>query len=148
MARLEALKEAKIGLDTVVFISALEGNPEFGNLATQIFEMIEEGSSQGFACDLVLAELMVKPLRQGHPEVAEEYAHELPNFPNLSFCPLTRQIVINAAKLRSSSNLRLIDALHLASAVEAGCTIFLTNDTAIKHPDPGLEILMLSDFKS
>ena len=75
MARLEELQGAKIALDSVIFIYALEGNLEFGNRAIKIFEMIENGSCQGFACDLVLAELMVKPLRTGEIEIAEEYAN-------------------------------------------------------------------------
>ncbi|MDE5107799.1 MAG: hypothetical protein O4808_12290, partial [Trichodesmium sp. St17_bin3_1_1] len=75
MARLEELQGAKIALDSVIFIYALEGNLEFGNRAIKIFEMIEKGSCQGFACDLVLAELMVKPLRTGEIEIAEEYAN-------------------------------------------------------------------------
>ncbi|NEO27497.1 MAG: type II toxin-antitoxin system VapC family toxin [Kamptonema sp. SIO4C4] len=146
MARLENLEGAKIALDTVIFIYALEDNPDFGKMATKIFEKIEEGRIQGFASDLALAELMVQPLRKGRTEVADEYAQELPKFPNLSFGSLTRQIVINAARLRGNSNLALIDALHLASAIEANCTIFLTNDTAIKHPNPGIEITLLSEM--
>ncbi len=145
MARLEALLGKKIGLDTVVFIYALAGNPKFGNLSLKIMEMIEEGKCLGIASDLVLAELIVKPLRQGYAEIAAEYVQELPSFPNLTFRSVTREIVIAAAKLRGNSSLGLIDALHIATAVEAGCSIFLTNDTVMRHPDPGLEICLLTD---
>ena len=147
MARLEELEGAKIALDSVIFIYALEGNQEFGDRVLKIFETIERGKCQGFACDLVLAELMVKPLREGQIEVAREYASELPKFPNLTFCSITRATVITAASLRGSSNLGLIDALHLATAIEAGCTVFITNDTALRHPSPGIDIWMLADIE-
>ncbi|WP_202219771.1 PIN domain-containing protein [Okeania sp. KiyG1] len=62
-------------------------------------------------------------------------------FPNLTLCSITRATVITAANLRGSSNLGLVDALHLATAIEAGCTIFLTNDTALRHPSPGYRYL-------
>ncbi len=146
MARLEDLEGKKIALDTVVFIYALEGNPEFGSLAIAVLEAIEQGKCKGFACDLVLAELMVKPLRQGKSEIAQEYASELPQFPNLTFCSITRSIVIASAKLRGSSNLGLIDALHLATALEVGCSIFITNDAALNHPSSGIDIWMLSEM--
>jgi len=146
MARLADLHGKKVGLDTVVFIYALEGHAEFGNRATALFEQIEAGEIKGFACDLVLAELIVKPLRQGKPEIAEEYATELPQFPNLSFRPVTREVVIAAAKLRGSKNIGLIDALHLATARLAECDAFVTNDLGIQHPDAGLDIFMLSNF--
>jgi len=63
MARLEQLTGAKVALDTVIFIYALEGNPDFGDRAIKILEMIEQGRCRGFACDLVLAELVVVSLR-------------------------------------------------------------------------------------
>lgn len=148
MARLEELAGAKVALDTVIFIYALEGNPEFGDRAIKILEMIEQGKCRGVACDLVLAELMVKPLREGKPEIAEEYANDLPKFPNLTFRSVTQAIVIAAARLRGNSNLNLIDALHLATAVEAGCTVFITNDIALRHPAAGLDIWRLSEIEN
>ena len=134
-------------MDSAIFIYALEGNPVFGERAKKILQAIERGTYQGFACDLVLAELMVKPLREGQPEIAAEYARELPRFPNLTFLSVTRAVVIAAARLRGNSNLGLIDALHLAAAVDAECTVFITNDTALRHPAAGLEIWMLTEIE-
>ncbi|MEQ8384103.1 MAG: hypothetical protein RH949_17255 [Coleofasciculus sp. A1-SPW-01] len=81
MARLDDLDGVAIALDSVIFIYVLEGNPEFGELARKVLEMIEQGKCQGVASDLVLAELMVKPLRDGYPDIAEEYAQDLPTSP-------------------------------------------------------------------
>lgn len=146
MARLDEIKGKKIALDTVVFIYALEGNNKFGKRAEQIFVAIEQGECKGFASDLVLAELMVKPLREGKPEIAEEYAAELPNFPNLTFLAPTRDTIITAAKLRSNTNLKLIDALHLATAINTVCEIFITNDTAMKCDIASIDIWLISEI--
>ena len=147
MARLTDLHGCKVGLDTAVFIYALEGHVTFGTPATKLFEQIEQGAIKASACDLVLAELMVKPLRLGQQAIAEEYAKDLPQFPNLNFCAITQAIMIAAARLRGSSKLGLIDALHLAATSADGCTVFITNDTAIQHPDSKLTILLLSDLQ-
>ena len=72
MARLNEIQGKKIALDTVIFIYALEGNVEFGDSTKKIFESIEQEKCRGFASDLVLAKLMVKPLREGKPNIAEE----------------------------------------------------------------------------
>ena len=93
MARLNGIIGKKVALNTVIFIYTLEGNPEFGDRAREIFEEIEQNRCQGYASDLVLAELMVKPLREGKPDIAEEYASELPNFPNLTFLSPTRLLL-------------------------------------------------------
>ena len=90
--RSNKINSKKIALDTVIFIYALEGNNKFGKCTKQILTAIEKGECRGFASDLVLAELMVKPLREGKPKIAEEYALELPNFPNLKFLAPTRDI--------------------------------------------------------
>lgn len=146
MAGLNDLDGKKITLDTVVFIYALEGNDQFGERAKQIFTAIEQGKCQGFASDLVLAELMVKPLREGKPEIAEEYALELPKFPNLTFLNPTREIIITTAKLRGNTNLKLIDAIHLATAIQKKCEIFITNDTAMKCNILDLDIWLISEI--
>jgi predicted nucleic acid-binding protein len=146
MARLNEIKGKKIALDTVVFIYALEGNEEFGECAKQLFTAIEQGECRGFASDLVLAELMIKPLREGKPEIAEEYVSELSTFPNLSFLSPTRSIIVTAAKLRGNTNLKLIDALHLATAIEQKCQIFITNDMAMKCHVSKIDIWLLSEI--
>jgi len=86
-------------------------------------------------------------LREGNSEIAEEYVRNLKNFPNLTFTSVSKEIVIAAARLRGSSNLGLIDALHLATAVSDGCKVFITNDASLRHPDVGLEIWMLTDIE-
>ncbi|PSB34578.1 type II toxin-antitoxin system VapC family toxin [Chlorogloea sp. CCALA 695] len=147
MARLTDLHGCKVGLDTAVFIYALEGHVTFRTLAIKLFEQIEQGAIKASACDLGLAELMVKPLRLGQQAIAQEYAKDLPQFPNLNFCAITQAIVIAAVRLRGSSKLGLINALHLAATSADGCTVFITNDTVIQHPDSKLTILLLSDLQ-
>ena len=59
--------------------------------------------------------------------------------------PITRALLIEAARLRASSRLKLPDAIHLATALQYECPVFLTNDTRIR-PLPGLDVLYLSDY--
>ena len=125
----------------------MEGHVTFGDIATKLFEQIEQGAIKASACDLVLAELMVKPLLLGQQAIAEEYARDLPEFPNLNYCAITQEIVMATARLRGSSRLGLVDALHLAAIRADGCTVFITNDIAIQHPEAKLTIFLLSDLQ-
>lgn len=46
--------------------------------------------------------------------------------------PVSRSILIEAAKIRSAAgNVRLPDAIHLATAVSTGCDTVLTNDRTL-----------------
>lgn len=89
---------------------------------------------------------ILKPLREGKPEIAEEYALELPKFRNLTFLNPTREILITAAKLRGNTNFKLIDALHLATAIQKKCEIFITNDTTMKCDILDLDIWLMSEI--
>ena len=148
MSRLEPLAGRVVALDTAIFIYALEGHPEFGTPALTLLQWIERGKLRGVAADLVLAELMVRPLTMGRTETAERYERELPEFPNLSFVSLSREVVTGAARLRAASGLGLLDALHLSAALGAGAQVFVTNDVRLQKPNLGLDIWLLSELGS
>ncbi|NJL82325.1 MAG: type II toxin-antitoxin system VapC family toxin [Chloroflexaceae bacterium] len=146
MAGLTDLAGQRVGLDTVIFIYALEGNPKLGRAALEVFSQLEGGLFRGYACDLVLAELIVQPLRLGRDEIVTEYLQELPRFPHLNFCHLTQAVVIEAGRLRGRYSVGLADALHLEATRSAGCTVFLTNDQALSQVESGLRILQLQEL--
>jgi len=45
--------------------------------------------------------------------------------------PVSREVLIAAAHLRADANLKLPDAIHVATAQLTGCEQFLTNDTHV-----------------
>jgi predicted nucleic acid-binding protein len=47
--------------------------------------------------------------------------------------------------LAGQRKMKLIDAIHVATAQKHGCTYFLTNDHGIKSSD-GLTVLQLEDL--
>jgi predicted nucleic acid-binding protein len=59
--------------------------------------------------------------------------------------PINRQILETAAQLRASTHLKTPDAIHAATALESGCTLFVTNDPAFKRV-PNLAVMVLSDL--
>lgn len=62
--------------------------------------------------------------------------------PTVQLVPLTAKAFDRAAQLRADQGFKTADALHLAAAVEAGCTVFLTNDVQLTHfPDLAVEVI-------
>ena len=47
--------------------------------------------------------------------------------------------------MRARYMIRLPDALQLAAAIQAGATLFVTNDKRVKKVD-AVEVVILSDF--
>src|ERR1035438_5453343 len=77
---------------------------------------------------VTLIEVLVHPLREGRPELAEEYRNILLHSPALTAIPLDEGIAEEAAGLRARHNLRTPDAIQLATAIRSGASWFLTND--------------------
>ena len=51
----------------------------------------------------------------------------------------------DAARLRAETGLKTPDALHAATALRAGCALFITNDADFRRV-PGLPIIVLDDL--
>jgi len=51
--------------------------------------------------------------------------------------PVDRSVLIDAARLRGRTGLRLPDAIHASTALASGCDTFLTNDRRL----PGIDRL-------
>ena len=87
-----------------------------------------QGIFTGFTGDAVVSEVMVHPCRLKSPgEIAKGkglFARE--NF--LTVLSHDAVIFDLASQLRASSTMRMLDALHYATAVQSGCRFLLTND--------------------
>ena len=71
--------------------------------------------------------MLVHPLREGRPELAEEYRKILLQSPALTAIPLDEGIAEGAAELRARHNLRTPDAIQIATAIRSGASWLLTN---------------------
>jgi uncharacterized protein len=64
----------------------------------------------------------------GRQDAADDYETLLSHFPNLQLEPITRGILLEAAGLRARFRLRTPDAIQLATGLQAGATLAITND--------------------
>jgi predicted nucleic acid-binding protein len=62
----------------------------------------------------------------------------------ITLFPIRDSILRLAAQLRTTSNLKIPDAIHAATALNIGCTLFLTNDAGLRTV-PGLSVVVLKD---
>jgi predicted nucleic acid-binding protein len=144
MGLVSSLTGSSLYLDTNIFIYACEGFPEYADKLLELFETIDSGKITAVTSELTLAELLVKPFMDGNTHRQTIYRDTIQDSDLLSVYPVTRDILIEAARLRSISSLRLPDAIHIATAGFAGCNAFLTNDRRIAAV-AGIKIIFLSE---
>jgi predicted nucleic acid-binding protein len=135
----------RIYLDTNIFIYALEGYPVFRTVLTTLFNALDRGELMAVTSELTLAEVLVKPLLDRHAERQAAYLQVLQPSPSLHMAPVSRDVLLAAARLRAETGLKLPDAIHAATAQLMGCEQFLTNDARVTSL-PGLAILQLSEL--
>ena len=99
------------------------------------------------ASELVLLELLVAPLKNGAQDVADEIELALLHFPNLQLVPVTRAVLVRAAQIRALYGLRTPDSIMLATALEFGATLAVTNDNAWRKVNE-IEVLLLREIDS
>ncbi|MHB8478477.1 MAG: type II toxin-antitoxin system VapC family toxin [Steroidobacteraceae bacterium] len=132
-------------IDTALWIYHFERHTRLGSVAGKLIKGLEAGKFRGVASELTLLELTVRPLQLGRQDAADEYELLLDHFPNLELAPITREILSLAAGLRARHRLRTPDAIQVATAVQRGATLAITNDDAWRTL-PVIETVILSDL--
>jgi predicted nucleic acid-binding protein len=147
MGLLNALQGDRIYLNVNVWIYALEGYPAFVQELTQLFQAIDQGTITVITSELSLAEALVKPFQTQNIAQQEIYKQAIANRQNVSIIPVQREILIAAAQLRATTKLKLPDAIHFATALQAQCKTFVTNDRGFQGI-PGISVVLLSSVIS
>lgn len=145
MEWIEALRGSTVGLDTGPLIYYIEEHPAFLAKIKPFFEAAERNEFRIVTSFVTLIEVLVHPLREGRPEVAEEYRNILLQSPALTAIQLDEGIAEEAARLRARHNIRTPDAIQLATAIRAGASWFLTNDAELANL-PEIPVLVLKQI--
>jgi predicted nucleic acid-binding protein len=132
--------------DANVFIYAMEKDDDRGLLARRWLLQVERREIRAVTSELTFAEVLPHPLAGRDDELVDGYHRILQNRAILRVLPVRRGIVLRAADLRAEFNTDLPDAIHVATALQANCAAFLTEDTRVRLP-PGLQKLALADAR-
>jgi predicted nucleic acid-binding protein len=131
----------RLYLDAAAIIYAVEGAPALqGLVAGRITETV---AADGLLLTSRLSRLetRVRPLREGRTDLLARY-DEFFTRRNVAMIELSAAVVERATGLRARYGFKTPDALHLASAIDAGAEEFLTGDSELARcPDLRVEVL-------
>lgn len=144
MGLIEACRGRQVYLDTNIFIHAVKGLSEHMPVLRPLFELLASGGASAVTRELTLAEVLPRPLATSRTDIAFIYERMPATSAWLAVVPVSRAVLVDAVHLRASSGLRLPDAIHVATALAADCSILLSNDSRRKVPDV-LQLFALAD---
>lgn len=131
-------------VDTMAVIYSVERNEPYLTLLAPLWRQAEAGQFVVVCSELVIAETLVRPLRDGHVEVESAFRAVFAA-PEVRLVPATRRLWEDTARLRAEAGLKTPDALHAATALREGCDLFVTNDTYFRRVH-GLPVVVLDDL--
>lgn len=141
----DALKGVNhLAIETAPYIYYVENHPIYAEKMDAIFEIVEAQAVDITSSVMTLTETLMKPLQANDQVLIDAYNELLTQ--NVRLIPITAAIARSAAELRARYNLRTPDALHIATAIDAGCDAFLTNDLGLKRVNE-LIILVLDELE-
>lgn len=147
MKIIDALKGSlRLGIDTSPYIYYIENHPTYAAKVDNVLEYVENNQIQIHTSVIALTEILMKPLQMNDQTSIKIYLDLLTNRHDLHLVPVTMVLAQKAAALRANYNLRTPDALHIASAIDANCDAFLTNDFGLKRIKE-LQILILDELE-
>jgi predicted nucleic acid-binding protein len=144
---LERIQGQRVYVDTNIFIYFLERNERYFDRVVPFFQLFNDGSSIAYTGDAIVAETLYKPYQLDDSERVSEFKEFFANDEFITVLPHTKKVFELAAELAPKRNMRLIDALHYATAAISGCKFLLTNDRGFASVE-SLEVIHLDDLKS
>lgn len=118
---------SRIYWDTMLFIYWLEDNPHYAKRVDAIRSRMQERNDQLLTGALTFGEVLAGVYRKGAAALAGETKRLLQSVVS-EVVPFTVDTADRYGQIRGSLGLPAADAIHLASAAQAGTDLFLTND--------------------
>jgi predicted nucleic acid-binding protein len=128
----------RIYFDANAFIYAIEGVDEISVLLRSLFEALRRQPSYACTSEFTLAELLPKTFQR------RNYLTLILHSGLFDLLPVTRDILIETADYRKfikrpsfetrGAMPKLPDAIHVVTAVHAGCNTFVSFDRGLKLP--------------
>jgi predicted nucleic acid-binding protein len=118
-----------LGANPVIY--TVEKHPVYGPLLQPLWHAVRAKALDVVTSGLLLMEVLVGPLKNSDIALSQTYEQALLGT-DMSLLPITHPILRRAAQLRATTKLKTPDALHAATALNAGCALFITNDAGFR----------------
>ncbi len=135
-----------LGIDTAPFIYLIEKHLAYLDRVRAIFAEVAQGKMSGISSIVTLTEVLTQPLKNNNMTLEQAYRRILLRSRHVKLLAIDAPTAERAARLRATYTLRTPDAFQIATALQAGCQAFLTNDRGLSRV-MDLRILVLDDLE-
>lgn len=144
MGSLTVPSSGLVYFDANAVIYSVEKHPVYWPLLQPLWLAAKGKTIEIVSSDLTLMESLIAPLKSGDTTLVNTY-EQLFQQAQTRLLPITHDILREAARLRATTKLKTPDALHLATAQQTGCVLFVTNDAGFRGW-ASLPVVILDDL--
>jgi predicted nucleic acid-binding protein len=131
----------------MLFIYMLEANPTFGPKARRLLNQIVNRNDTLCTSVFTLGEVLTGPRRRGSQSGVDAVKRYFLSGA-VEILPFTEATADRYGVIRAANRVTQADAIHLASAAEAGVDLFITNDSGLRKLSvPGIKFFADLDGK-
>lgn len=142
---LSRIRGQRVYVDTNIFIYFLERHDRYFESVVPFIQLFNDGLSIAYTGDAVVAETLYQPYQVNDTLRVSEFKEFFNNDEFITVLPHTKKVFELAAELSPKRGMKLIDALHYATAALAGCKFILTNDQGFTSSE-SMEVILLEDL--
>jgi predicted nucleic acid-binding protein len=132
---------ATVTVDSAPIIYVLADRAPFAERFVSLFQAAEQSRLRIAISSITLAEVLVGPLRVGDELLAEKYRRTLISAKGWRLVSLSAEIAVSAARIRAHHNLKLPDAIQVATALATESSALITHDRDFRGAGSTLPIL-------
>ncbi len=144
MGTLTLPASGSVYIDANAVIYSVERIEPYHQLLAPMWEEARAGRFTITSSESVVLETLIKPLRDGNVRL-EGLFRSILDSEELHLIPATLPVWEDAARIRAATGLKASDALHAATALRQGCSLFITNDSDFRRVRE-LPLVVLDDL--
>lgn len=129
-----------VAIDADALIYSVETIDPYWPLLRPLWDASRAGQVTVIGTELLVVAALTGPLKTGDKLLVQAYERALAA--EIRLLPISRSVLRTAAELRAAHALKTPDAIHAATAIAGGCSMFVTNDPAFTRV-PNLPVQIL-----
>jgi len=136
---------SRVYWDSMLFIYWLEDHPQYAKQVDAIHSRMKQRQDRLITGAFTFGEVLAGTYRKGRTELADQFRTLLRGVV-AEIVPFTVETAEHYARIRGALGTTPADAIHLASAAQAGTDLFLTNDKSLVGKIvPGIQFIAMLD---
>jgi predicted nucleic acid-binding protein len=136
---------SRVYWDSMLFIYWLEDHPHYAKQVDAIHSRMKQRQDRLITGAFTFGEVLAGTYRKGRTELADQFRTLLRGVV-AEIVPFTVETAEHYARIRGTLGTTPADAIHLASAAQAGTDLFLTNDKSLVGKIvPGIQFIAMLD---